>query len=294
MRRQPRSPTFRSSIELRRERNHSMNHIMSRMAEELEGTDGGGSLGGRQPRRRRRGRNERTATDVPRSMSAPNIHLPSSSSSTSVTRRTDESVPSKASSPKTEFNRENDTSYDYRSQLDPSFQLGETVSLNKQRQRVATLMKLCRNQSKLAPVREPIPGLFQKKFHDRQRRAGAVAKLRSGAHAKALKQAQLPPKYQPTRELIVALEEKKDTLPKTINEAMIGADATLRFYAISLAAEKTELPVIRQAVLVAVTSTSTWRLSKAQGKRHIAQQQAGISAMTDGILQKELSCRKDF
>ena len=166
------------------------------------------------------------------------------------------------------------------------FQLGETVSLNKQRQRVATLMKLCRNQSKLAPVREPIPGLFQKVFHSKHRQSKALAKLRDGGHVEALKKAQLPPKYQPTRELIIALEEQKDTLPKTISEGMIGVDATLGVLRDLFGGDGEDSVTSSTTFTPHKSGVDMEALGDAARNRHIAQQQAGITAMTDGILQK--------
>ena len=253
-----------------------MNHIMARMAKELN--ENKCSHSRPKKNRRRQRQNVLTLESKFGSASMPNIDFVSASSE-NVNISGPKSQTSQRSN--SDANTSHMISFDMDSQLDPTMQPGETISLNKQRQRVATLMKLCRHQNKLAPVLEPIPGLFQKKFLTKSKQVKALAKVRDGGHAKELQQAQLPPKYQPTRELIIAMEEKKDILPKTVNEAMIGADATLGVLHSLFSDEIESSKHNRESIDEEEPAKSI-----DDSKQRNAKRKAGYAAMTDGILQK--------
>ena len=195
MRRKPRDRQWRSTQNMRAQRKHnSLSQIMESMSENNLHPHKSHEKGRRQPRRRPR---------------------PSSASSSSTTALLSHSPPPVTAEQEHAYNS------------DPMFRQGETVSLNRQRLRVAELLKLCRNQDHncLAPSFQPISGLSQKQFRTRQSKLEAIRKIQLRS-AKDVQKLALPPKYQPTRSMTLALERAtEEELPQTVSAALVSLNS---------------------------------------------------------------------
>tara|TARA_B100000795_G_scaffold72534_1_gene51232 strand:+ start:1806 stop:5528 length:3723 start_codon:yes stop_codon:yes gene_type:complete len=168
---------------------------------------------------------------------------------------------------------------------DPMFQVGETVSLNRQRLRVAELLKLCRNQDVLAPSFEPIKGLHQKTFRSQKSRLQAINKLRSGGHADDVKANALPPRYQPTRSVTLELERMSDELPKTVSAALVSADETVRHLNELLGETTGSSKSSVDGGSRFLTPYPGNPLNESARGRNETKQREGVEHMTNGILQ---------
>jgi hypothetical protein len=264
MRRKPRNQQWRTTENMRAKRkSNSLSHIMDTMSEDnLHGKVG--------ERRRFRLR--------------PNSASPSSRNSSHTSQSLSGSSPSQTNIGQKFSNTSADAEEEHAYNSDPMFREGETVSLNRQRLRIAELLKLCRNQTSLAPNFQPISGLQQKQFHNRNAKLDALRKIRNGDRPGTSPVA-LPPKYQPTRSIIQALEETEEELPQTVSAALVSFDAKFR-HLHELLGETTK-PSSAHSSNIKSDSLNIEEPS-VQSPNNSARAEVnrqGITSMTNGILQ---------
>ena len=96
----------------------------------------------------------------------------------------------------------------------------------------------------------------------------------------------LPPKYQPTRSIILALENAEDDeLPTTVSAALVSADATVRSLHDLLAEGDNDPSTADQ-------ERSQFTDSESTRERHEIGQREGVESMTFGILQNSYLVEK--